>query len=167
MVRPTSRFTLYRITLFAPVRRIAGMLETTRMPEASLSPYISLTTTCFVVNLDVICHRRYLNQVASTDKSLDILLDALKAYHPQKVILFGSVARGEADTESDLDVIVIKDTPDSFVERLEAMAKLCPLGIHADILVYTPQEIHAMIEEENPFITQALREGKLVYEAKP
>ena len=101
------------------------------------------------------------------DKSLAILLDTLKAYHPQKVILFGSAARGEADAESDLDVIVIKDTRQSFVERLETMAKLCPIGIHADILVYTPEEIRAMVEEENPFITQALREGKLVYEAKP
>ena len=47
------------------------------------------------------------------------------------------------------------------------MAKLCPPGVYADILVYTPEEIRAMVEEENPFITQALREGKLVYEAKP
>jgi hypothetical protein len=64
-------------------------------------------------------------------------------------------------------VIVIKKTQESFVERLEAMAKLCPPGVHADILVYTPEGIRTMIEEENPFITEALREGKLIYEAKP
>jgi predicted nucleotidyltransferase len=101
------------------------------------------------------------------EKSLSRLLDKLKAYRPDKVILFGSAARRDADTESDLDVIVIKETQQSFVERLEAMAKLCPAGVHADILVYTPEEIRTMIEEESPFITQALREGKLVYEAKP
>jgi hypothetical protein len=65
-----------------------------------------------------------------------------------------------------LDVIVIKETQESFIERLEAMAKLCPPSVHADIVVYTPEEIRAMVEEENPFITRALREGKLVYEAK-
>ena len=60
------------------------------------------------------------------EKPLAILLDTLKKYRPDKVILFGSTARGEADAQSDLDVIVIKDTQESFTERLEAMAKLCP-----------------------------------------
>jgi predicted nucleotidyltransferase len=100
------------------------------------------------------------------DKSLALLLKTLEKYRPDKVILFGSTARGEADAQSDLDVIVIKETQEPFIERLETMAKLCPAGIHADILVYTPEEIRAMEEEENPFIIQALREGKLVYEAK-
>lgn len=101
------------------------------------------------------------------DKSLAILLDALKVYQPHKVILFGSTARGEADAQSDLDLIVVKDTQESFIERLETMAKFCPPGVHADILVYTPAEIRAMVEEGNPFIIQALQEGKLIYEAKP
>ena len=100
------------------------------------------------------------------EKSLNALLDALKRYQPERIILFGSAARGEADTESDLDVLVIKETKEPFIARLEAMAKLCPTGIHADILVYTPAEIEAMLEEENPFIRQALREGKVVYEAQ-
>jgi len=103
----------------------------------------------------------------STEKSLAILLNKLREYRPHKIILFGSAARGEADTESDLDVIVIKDTQESFIERLEVMAKLCPPGVHADILVYTPEEIRTMVDEENPFIIEALREGKLVYEAQP
>jgi len=101
------------------------------------------------------------------EKSLAALLEALKRYHPQKVILFGSAARGEMDAESDLDILVIKETQELFTERLEAMARLCPAGIHADILVYTPDEIQSMLDEENSFITQALREGKVIYEARP
>ncbi|MBI2998484.1 MAG: hypothetical protein HYY46_08545 [Deltaproteobacteria bacterium] len=64
-------------------------------------------------------------------------------------------------------MLVIKETQEPFLERLEAMANLCPSGVHADILVYTPGEIQAMLDEENPFITQAFREGKVIYEAKP
>jgi predicted nucleotidyltransferase len=70
--------------------------------------------------------------------ALNALVEALQRYQPQRIILFGSAARGEADEDSDLDVLVIKDTPESFVQRLEAMARLCPSGVHADILVYTP-----------------------------
>ena len=101
------------------------------------------------------------------EEKLNKLLQALQGYHPQRIILFGSVARGEADADSDLDVLVIKDTTDPFVRRLEAMAELCPLGVHADILVYTPHELRQMVDDGNPFILQALREGRTVYEAGP
>lgn len=98
--------------------------------------------------------------------ALNALLEALQRYQPQRVILFGSAARGEADAESDLDVLVIKDTPEPFVQRLETMARLCPPGVHADILVYTPEELQRMVEDGNPFIRRALDEGKVIYEAR-
>src|SRR5262245_2909967 len=69
-------------------------------------------------------------------KKLNMLLQALQDYHPQRIILFGSVARGDADAESDLDVLVIKDTTDPFVSRLEVMAALCPLGVRRYSGVY-------------------------------
>ena len=100
------------------------------------------------------------------EEALNALLQALGPYQPQRIILFGSTARGEADADSDLDVLVIKDTPDPFVKRLELMAELCPLGVHADILVYTPSELKLMIEDGNPFILRALDEGKVIYEAR-
>ncbi len=100
------------------------------------------------------------------EETLNTLLQALQRYQPQRVILFGSTARGEADADSDLDVLVIKETPEPFVQRLEAMARLCPPGIHADILVYTPEELRRMVEDGNPFILQALEEGRVIYEAR-
>ncbi len=100
------------------------------------------------------------------EERLDVLLKALQRYYPERIILFGSAARGEADAESDLDVLVIKDTPEPFVQRLETMAELCPAGIHADILVYTPEELAQMVADDNPFILRALQEGRVVYEAR-
>jgi predicted nucleotidyltransferase len=92
----------------------------------------------------------------SMQEKLNRLLQAVQGYHPQRLILFESVARSEADADSDLDVLVIKDTTDSCVCCLEAMAELCPLGAHADILVYTPDELQQMVDEENLFIFKAL-----------
>jgi predicted nucleotidyltransferase len=99
------------------------------------------------------------------EEALHALVQALQRYQPQRIILFGSAARGEADAESDLDVLVIKETPEPFVQRLEAMARLCPSGVHADILVYTPAELRHMVEDRNPFVLRALKEGRVIYEA--
>jgi uncharacterized protein len=100
------------------------------------------------------------------DAALNALVQALQRYQPQRIILFGSAARGEADADSDLDVLVIKETPEPFVQRLETMARLCPPGVHADILVYTPEELQRMVEDGNPFILHALEEGRVIYEAR-
>ena len=78
----------------------------------------------------------------------------------EKIILFGSRVRGEADKYSDTDFIVIKDTSDSFVKR---MVDLPTLPIQADIFVYTPSEFEAMKESENSFITHALTNSQIVY----
>jgi hypothetical protein len=60
------------------------------------------------------------------EAALDALVQALQRHQRHRTILFRSAARGEADADSDLDVLVIKDIPEPFVQRLEAMARLCP-----------------------------------------
>lgn len=92
------------------------------------------------------------------------IIESLLAYKPEKIILFGSAARGDADAYSDIDLIVIKDTDQRFVQRLVEVARCLPREVNADILVYTPAEIKAMIEGDNPFITRALAEGVVLYE---
>ena len=78
----------------------------------------------------------------------------------EKIILFGSQARGEADEMSDLDLIVIQKTEKGFVDRL---ASVPLLPVHADVFVYTPAEFELMREHENPFIMSALEHAKIIY----
>ena len=98
---------------------------------------------------------------------IDRIVNGLMASRPEKIILFGSMARGDFDEYSDIDLIVIKDTKQRFVRRLVEVTAFIPLDIAVDALVYTPKEIDAMLAEGNPFIEQALKEGKVLYEKSP
>jgi len=98
---------------------------------------------------------------------IERIVECLKKYEPEKIILFGSYIRGEADELSDLDFVVIKKTKKRFIRRLIEAAKLIDNNLgKVDIFVYTPEEFKRMVEDENPFIEQVLKEGKVVYEAK-
>ena len=98
---------------------------------------------------------------------LDQLVNDLLPLRPEKIILFGSTARGDDDEYSDIDLIVIKHTDKSFVQRLVEAGSYVSLPFHVDNFVYTPEEIEAMIQEENSFIESALLEGKVIYENVP
>lgn len=85
----------------------------------------------------------------------------LRGYGPiDRIILFGSVARGEHDSGSDVDLIVIKETRQRFVERLVAVPDL---PVEADVFVYTPEEFEHMKRIENPFLMSALEHARVLY----
>ncbi len=98
---------------------------------------------------------------------LDQIVKDLIPYDAERIILFGSAARGDTDEYSDVDLIIIKKTDKGFVHRLQEAGSYLTLSIHVDIFVYTPDELQSMIEEENPFIQNAVRDGRVIYEKAP
>jgi predicted nucleotidyltransferase len=99
----------------------------------------------------------------SGDPQLGRLVTLLQEYKPERIILVGSHARGHADEYSDYDIIVIKRTDRSFLERLQDMVPyLVQFERPADILVYTPDEFEQMGERGLGWIAQ--REGIVLYE---
>jgi predicted nucleotidyltransferase len=98
-------------------------------------------------------------------EELDRILVGLRRYHPQKVILFGSFARGDYHALSDVDLLIIKETDRSFVERIGDVLALCDYSISLEPLVYTPEEFEQMRGAGNPFIEQVLQEGQVIYES--
>ena len=94
-----------------------------------------------------------------------ILLTLSAEYRPEKVILFGSMAQATVGEWSDLDLVIIKDTPKPFLQRLKEVALLCRAPVGVDFLVYTPDEFAHMIADRNPFILEeVVRKGKVLYE---
>ncbi|MBC7227677.1 MAG: nucleotidyltransferase domain-containing protein [Thermoflexales bacterium] len=101
---------------------------------------------------------------ARFQEELERILQALRPYRPQKVILFGSFARGDDHGLSDVDLVIIRETDRPFVERIGEVLALCDSLLPVEPLVYTSAEFAHLVEERNPFIEQVLREGKVIYE---
>ncbi len=79
-----------------------------------------------------------------------------------KIIQFGSSVRKELNLTSDIDLIVIVETKQKYIERsAEIYKKVKPKEI--DLLIYTPIEFKCMMAE-NLFIQHILKEGKVIYE---
>jgi predicted nucleotidyltransferase len=86
---------------------------------------------------------------------------------PDRVILFGSRARGDAHPESDFDLLVVVDSDEPRYRRSAPLYRiLADLPIEVEIMVYTPQEVAEWSSVPQAFVTTALREGKVLYERK-
>ena len=90
----------------------------------------------------------------------------LQVVQPKRLILFGSAARGQMSSKSDLDVLVVM--PDGIHRRRTAQSiyrNLAGLGVAKDILVVTETDVKQHGENTSLALYPALREGKELYHA--
>lgn len=87
-------------------------------------------------------------------------------YKPEKIILFGSLARGENHANPDIDLLIIKKSKKKrpfrvkeVFEAIRGFERNYPL----DPIVYTPEELKKRLSLGDYFIQRILREGKLLY----
>ena len=87
--------------------------------------------------------------------------------NPKKIVLFGSRSRGDHRPGSDIDLMVIEDSPLPRHRRAisfnAALADL-PLDVDTEVVVYTPAEVEEWRGADAAFVTTALREGTVLYE---
>lgn len=101
--------------------------------------------------------------VRALEHDLDSLLQQLSRIPAvQKVILFGSYAARRRDLFTDLDLLVIMNSPLDFVTRCVELARRLQAGVALDLLVYTPQEMEQM--RDRPFLCHILKTGQVLYE---
>ena len=101
--------------------------------------------------------------------SEQILAEATKrlveGFHPDRIILFGSQARGTANKHSDVDILVICSVKDDYDSLTLAMYKaLSGLGIAKDIIVLTPEEFECDRKIPGTIARPAWLEGRILYE---
>jgi predicted nucleotidyltransferase len=100
-----------------------------------------------------------------TNKINDIINRIAKKFNPDKIILFGSYAIGNATNSSDLDLLVIKDTDLPYHKRsFDIQKSLIGSMIPMDILVYTQKEFDQERNEQSSFLNSAIKTSKVVYE---
>ncbi len=93
-----------------------------------------------------------------------ITAQIIEKYQPERIILFGSAARGEPGPDSDADFLIIKkDTPFYGADRIRQLSRVIDRSIPVDFLVYRPEELDRRIEMGDPFIKAILGEGKILY----
>ncbi len=95
----------------------------------------------------------------------ELLQRLVQALHPEKIVLFGSYARGTATPDSDVDLLIVMETAAPPVERYLAVARLLrPRLFPVDILVKTPEEIRQALAEGDFFIREIMEQGHILYE---
>jgi predicted nucleotidyltransferase len=100
---------------------------------------------------------------------LDIADKIKKNYNPEKIILFGSYAYGKPTRDSDIDMLIVKETKKRSMDRWFTLKKLCQdpnRGIPFSPLVFTPKELDYRLSLGDQFIKDILGKGQILYERK-
>lgn len=96
----------------------------------------------------------------------DIVNRIVEVARPQRIIMFGSAARGEMGPNSDVDLLVVKEGTYS---RLRLAGKIYRrmqgVGQAVDIIVVTPEDVERYRNSHALVIAPALRDGKVIYAA--
>ncbi len=106
---------------------------------------------------------------ARIEQTLNEIVRRLVAeYQPEKIILFGSYAYGEPNEDSDLDMLVIKETTERLRDRRNAVRRTIS-GAHPhiplDVLVLTPNEVAQRIRIGDQFLIEILENGEVLHAA--
>jgi len=89
----------------------------------------------------------------------------VRKFNPSRIILFGSQARGNANTNSDVDLLVVfPEVVDKRKIAIEIRRSLAEFNIPKDILVTSHSEISKRGHLVGTLLHAALREGKMIYE---
>ena len=91
-----------------------------------------------------------------------------REFRPEKIILFGSYARGLATEESDVDVLVVMPLARGWrdVRQAAAIRERVSASFPMDVIVRSPRDVARRLARGDGFIADILRHGQLMYEGE-
>ncbi len=100
------------------------------------------------------------------------MIDALVSrivdeYDPRQVILFGSHAYGEPDSDSDIDLFILKETTERFIDRWTRVQMILAghcKSVAVDTFVLTPSEVQDRLDQGDQWLEEILHRGITVYD---
>ena len=97
---------------------------------------------------------------------ISVMVDRIaEQFHPRRIILFGSRARGDTNESSDVDLmVVLNHIPNKHRATVEILTALRDVPVSKDIIVVTPEEIEREGDVIGTITYEALQEGKIMYE---
>jgi len=115
-----------------------------------------------VINVPTIDKRKRIPQ-----KAIDqVVQQIVEKFKPQKIILFGSYARGKPRPESDVDILVVMDTPLKEVQQAIQICQQIEYRFGLDLIVHTPKHLAERLKMGDWFLRDILEEGKTLYEVR-
>lgn len=97
------------------------------------------------------------------DEIKSLVTQIKERYKPQKIILFGSSAKGNMKAYSDIDMLIIKKTKRRFIDRISDVLLHCEYELPFEPIVYTPSEIKKRLKAGDFFIKEIIHTGKVLY----
>jgi len=82
----------------------------------------------------------------------------------ERIIVFGSMATGQIQPWSDIDLVIVQHTHLQFLRRIHEARRLLRPRVATDILVYTPREFEDLCRERRFFQEEIVGRGKVLYE---
>jgi HEPN domain-containing protein/predicted nucleotidyltransferase len=99
----------------------------------------------------------------------DVVGRLVERYDAERIILYGSRARGRARQDSDFDLLIVKETAKRPIDRRVEVDLLLldrRPELDLDLLVYTPRELRDLYLWGSPFIEEVMETGKVLYMRK-
>ena len=99
-------------------------------------------------------------------KAIDnVVKQIVDKFKPDRISLFGSYARGNPRPESDVDLLVVMETPLREVQQAIQISQEIDYRFGLDLIVHTPKYLAERLKMGDWFLRDVIKEGKVLYEA--